>query len=70
MTFPRRINLDKLTPAERAIHDAVQAVEALPADERLTRAVVCLQSAREYVADFVDGVPLDDSADLEPGSER
>lgn len=60
MEFPRRINIDKMTPAEKAIHDATQAVEAMPADERLTRAVVLLQSAREYVADFVDGVPLND----------
>jgi len=53
---PRRARLDRLTAAERAIFDAVQAVETLPADVRLTDAVVLLQAARESVADFVDGI--------------
>ncbi len=52
--IPRRIRIDLLTPAERAIYDAVQAVEALPPDVRLTQAVILLQQAREFVADFVD----------------
>jgi hypothetical protein len=52
----RRNCLDKLTPAERAICDATQAVEALPPDVRLTDAVVLLVLARDRVADFVDGV--------------
>lgn len=56
MEFPRRHNVDRMTPAERAIADAVQAVEALPADERLTRAVILLGQAREAVADYVDGI--------------
>ncbi len=55
---PRRIRLDLFTPAERAIYDAVQAVEALPPDERLTNAVILLGRARDLVADFVDGVPF------------
>lgn len=55
MTIPRRANLQQFTPAERAIYDAVQAVEALPADVRLTDAVVLLQAARDSVADYVDG---------------
>lgn len=54
---PRRICLDKLTPAELAIVNAVEAVEAAGADVRLTKAVVALQKARDHVADFVDGVP-------------
>lgn len=56
--IPRRICIDKLTPVEKAIYDAVQAVEALPPDERLTNAVIALGKARDLVADFVDGVPL------------
>jgi hypothetical protein len=63
-TIPRRCRLDLLTPAERAIVDAVCAVEALPADTRLTDAVVLLQSARDKVADFVDGVPRDDNREM------
>ena len=60
-SFPRRINMDKWTPAERAIYDAVQAVEAAGADVRLTRAVILLQQAREQVADYVDGVDRDEA---------
>lgn len=52
--FPRRNNIDRLTPAERAIYDATQAVEALPADVRLTEAVILLGQARDKVADYVD----------------
>lgn len=53
---PRRARLDLFTKAERAIYDAVQEVEALAADVRLTDAVVLLQAARESVADYVDGI--------------
>lgn len=52
----RRARVDQLTPAERAIYDATIAVEALPADTRLTNAVVMLSQARANVADYVDGV--------------
>ncbi len=54
--IPRRACLDRLTPAERAIFDAMQAVEAMAADPQLTDAVVLLQQARDRVADYVDGV--------------
>jgi hypothetical protein len=57
MSIPRRIQLEKFTPAEKAIYDAVQAVESVGADVRLTRAVMLLQEARNMVADYVDGVP-------------
>ena len=57
--FPRRICVDRMTPAELAIMAAVQAVEALPADTRLTDAVILLGQARDRVADFVDGVTRD-----------
>jgi hypothetical protein len=53
--LPRRVYLDKLSPAERAIYDAVLEVEKLPADTRLTDAVVLFGQARDKVADFVDG---------------
>jgi hypothetical protein len=55
--FPRRARLDKFTPAERAIWDATQAVEAMPADTRLTEAVILLGKARDLVADYVDATP-------------
>lgn len=53
---PRRICLDRMTPAELAIHTAVQAVEAAGCDTRLTDAINLLHAAREKVADFVDGI--------------
>jgi pyridoxal biosynthesis lyase PdxS len=54
--IPRRVSIEDMTLAERAILDAVAAVERMPADVRLTDAVVLLQAARESVADYVDGV--------------
>lgn len=54
VAIPRRIDLQRMTPAERAITEAIRAVEELPADVRLTDAVCLLVQARERVADFVD----------------
>lgn len=54
--IPRRNRIDKFTPAERAIYDAVQAVEAMAADVRLTDAVILLQAARDSVADYIDNI--------------
>ena len=54
--FPRRSRIDLLTPAEKAIYDAMQEVEEMAADERLTDAVCLLQDAQNKVADYVDGV--------------
>lgn len=48
---PRRINMLEWTPAERAIADAVAAVEDAGAHPLLTDAVILLQQAREKVAD-------------------
>jgi len=53
-TIPRRARLDLNTPAEKAIYDAMQEVEKMPADEKLTEAVILLGKARDLVADFVD----------------
>ena len=51
---PRRFNLQLLTPAERAIHDAVIEVEKLPADARRTRAVMLLVDAKNLIGDVVE----------------
>lgn len=56
---PRRNQLDQNTPAELAIREAIQAVERAGAHPLLTEAVCLLQSAKERVADFVDGVGLE-----------
>ncbi len=55
---PRRICIDKATPAELAIRAAMRAVEDLPPDLRLTNAMVQLAEALDSVADFVDGVEV------------
>lgn len=52
--FPRRACIYLLTPAEKAVWDAAQAVEKVGADVRLTEAVVLLQHAREKLADYFD----------------
>lgn len=52
--FPRRSRLDLCEPAEKAIYDAMQEVEKIGADERLTNAVVKLQEAKELVSDYID----------------
>lgn len=53
--FPRRNQLDKCTPAELAIYNAIEAVENCGyANEKLTEAICKLQEAKELVSDFVD----------------
>jgi hypothetical protein len=52
--IPRRNRLDLSTPAEKAIYDAMQEVEKLPADVKLTEAVTLLAKAKDLVSDFVD----------------
>jgi hypothetical protein len=43
-----------MSDAERAIYNAVQAVEAVGASPALTEAVILLQKARDIVADHVE----------------
>lgn len=52
--IPRRIRLDLNEPAELAIHNAMQEVEKIGADVRLTNAIIKLQEAKNLVADFID----------------
>lgn len=52
--IPRRARVDLLTPAERAIREAIIAVEEVGADPLLTEALVLLGHARERLADYVD----------------
>lgn len=52
--FPRRSCVYLLSPAEKAVYDAVQAVENVGADVRLTEAIVLLSQARENLADYFD----------------
>lgn len=54
--FPRRNQLDKCEFAELAIYTAIEEVEKLGADVKLTDAIMKLNEARNLVADFIDGV--------------
>lgn len=63
--IPRRARMDQWTPAERSIYDAMQAVEEMPADVRLTNAVNLLHQARDLVADFVDNIPAKEGKNKE-----
>lgn len=54
--LPRRIQVQQMTTAEKAIFYAQGAVEELPADVRLTKAGQLLSQARDNVADYVDGI--------------
>jgi hypothetical protein len=54
--IPRRIRLDRLTPAELAIRNAMTAVEEAGAHPLLTDAVNLLHQAATKVADYVDNI--------------
>jgi hypothetical protein len=61
--IPRRNRLDLNTPAELAIHNAIQEVEKAGADERLTEAVILLAKAKDCIADFIDGIKQESHSD-------
>jgi hypothetical protein len=52
--IPRRAFLNRNTPAELAIRNAVQSVEEIGAHPLLTDAVLLLQQAFNKVADYID----------------
>lgn len=54
MSPPRRCRIDHYVPAEQAIYDAIQAVEVMGADLKLTEAVNLLGQAKDLIADYVD----------------
>lgn len=57
-SIPRRACLELLTTEERIIHDAIQAIERMPAaDIKLTQAQVLLAQAKNLISDFIDDVP-------------
>lgn len=60
MNFPRRSNLQTMTPAELAIREAMLAVEKAGAHPLLTEAVTLLGQAKDKVADYVDRTDPDD----------
>jgi hypothetical protein len=52
--IPRRMRLDLKRPAELAIYNAMQEVEKIGADIRLTEAITLLSKAKDLVSDFID----------------
>lgn len=52
--IPRRNRIDRMTPGELAIREAIRVVEEMGADIRLTNVVVRLSQAQEVLADYVD----------------
>jgi len=56
-TISRRNRRDMWTPEEVAIHDALDAVEALGAHPLLTDVVVLLGHAQSKLADYIDAHP-------------
>lgn len=53
-TIPRRNQLENLTESEIAIQKAINEVELLGCNSKLTDAVVKLSEAKNLVADFID----------------
>lgn len=52
--IPRRAMLTTMVPAELGIHEAVNKIELLGADERLTNAINLMWQAKEMISDYVD----------------
>lgn len=55
--FPRRSNLDLNEPVELAIRNAINEVEKVGADVKLTEAVILLDQALNKVSDYIDEQP-------------
>lgn len=53
-TIARRAQMQLWSPAERAIYNAMEEVEKMDADTRLTDAVILLGKAKDLVSDFID----------------
>jgi hypothetical protein len=52
--IPRRNRLDLNNPAEKAICNAIEEVEKVGADAKLTDVVVMLVKAKDLLSDYVD----------------
>lgn len=55
--FPRRNQVDKMLPAEKLIFDAMQEIEKLGADEKLTDAQILISKAKNLIGDYIDAHP-------------
>lgn len=55
--IPRRIQIQRMHPAELAIREAMLKVENLGGSTRLTDVINLLQAAKDKVADHIEDVP-------------
>jgi hypothetical protein len=53
-TFPRRNQINLLTPEEKLIYDAIKAVDKLRASLILTDVITKLNQAKELLGDYID----------------
>jgi hypothetical protein len=61
MNNNRRNRLDLMTPAELAIHNAIQEVEKIGAHPALTGVVIDLSTAKDKLSDHIDQLELENS---------
>lgn len=54
MNIPRKTREDLNSNAELSIFSAIAEVEKLPANEKLTEAVILLLKAKDLVSEFID----------------
>ena len=52
----RRNRFDLMSNAEKATYNAMLEVENMPADVRLTEAILLLDKARNLIADYIDKI--------------
>jgi len=52
--IPHKTHIDKMVTAELKIREAMLAVEELGYDVSLTQAIICLNTVKDIVSDFVD----------------
>lgn len=52
--IPRRADLSLNTSSELAIYNAMQEVEKVGADIKLTQSIILLQQAKDLVSDYID----------------
>ena len=54
MPIPRRVNYQKMVPAERLILKSMQETEKIGADPKLTEAITLLNKAKDLISDYID----------------
>lgn len=51
----RRRDWDRMTKAEKALHESIMLIEEMPPDPNLSKAQAMVFDAMEMVSDFIDG---------------